>query len=449
MSKIEKLSILGVRSFGPHHPETIAFNTPLTLIVGYNGSGKTTVIECLKYATTGELPPNSTRNGAFIHDPDLVGEKEVRAQVKLSFRSTIGESYVVTRNIQLLVQRNNKRTQKTLEGSLLLRNNGERTVISTRVAELDKLVSEKLGVPPAILDAVIFCHQDDSLWPMSEPAALKKRFDEIFEAQKYTKVIENIRLLKKKKGDELKILKEREVQDKANKERAEKVDGGAGGAGGELDLKDAKAKYKETHIKVETTKAAIEDLGRGMAAVDHAIMQYHSKMMEQINRTIAELWQSTYQGTDIDTIQIRSDVESTTSSDSGTRRNYNYRVSMVKGDTEMDMRGRCSAGQKVLASIIIRLALAESFCANCGLIALDEPTTNLDSDNIRSLAESLHGIIKARQAQGNLQLIVITHDEEFLKYMQCSDFCDDFYRVKRDEKQNSVIVRESITRITE
>ena len=41
MSQIEKLSILGVRSFGPQHPETIAFNTPLTLIVGYNGSGKT------------------------------------------------------------------------------------------------------------------------------------------------------------------------------------------------------------------------------------------------------------------------------------------------------------------------------------------------------------------------------------------------------------------------
>lgn len=41
MSRIEKLSILGVRSFGPQHQETIAFNTPLTLIVGYNGSGKT------------------------------------------------------------------------------------------------------------------------------------------------------------------------------------------------------------------------------------------------------------------------------------------------------------------------------------------------------------------------------------------------------------------------
>lgn len=29
------------------------------------------------------------------------------------------------------------------------------------------------------------------------------------------------------------------------------------------------------------------------------------------------------------------------------RRTYNYRVVMIKGDTALDMRGRCSAGQKV------------------------------------------------------------------------------------------------------
>ena len=46
---------------------------------------------------------------------------------------------------------------------------------------------------------------------------------------------------------------------------------------------------------------------------------------------------------------------------------------MVKQDAEMDMRGRCSAGQKVLASIIIRLALAECFGINCGVsTTLDE-----------------------------------------------------------------------------
>ncbi|KAJ9150298.1 DNA repair protein RAD50 [Pleurostoma richardsiae] len=210
----------------------------------------------------------------------------------------------------------------------------------------------------------------------------------------------------------------------------------------EMEYKNAANKYRESHIKVETTKAAIEDLGRYSAALDKAIMQYHSLKMEEVNRIAAELWQATYQGTDIDTISIRSENETATG-----KRSYNYRVCMVKGDTEMDMRGRCSAGQKVLASIIIRLALAESFGINCGLIALDEPTTNLDSDNIRSLAQSLHSIIQARQAQSNFQLIVITHDEDFLRHMQCSDFCDVFYRVKRDEKQNSVIEKQSITRL--
>lgn len=63
---------------------------------------------------------------------------------------------------------------------------------------------------------------------------------------------------------------------------------------------------------------------------------------------------------------------------------------MFKDQTEMDMRGRCSAGQKVLASIIIRLALAESFSINCGIMALDEPTTNLDHDNIQALAAALN-----------------------------------------------------------
>lgn len=44
---------------------------------------------------------------------------------------------------------------------------------------------------------------------------------------------------------------------------------------------------------------------------------------------------------------------------------------------------------QVLASIIIRLALAETFCLNCGILTLDEPTTNLDEDNNESLANQL------------------------------------------------------------
>jgi DNA repair protein RAD50 len=171
-------------------------------------------------------------------------------------------------------------------------------------------------------------------------------------------------------------------------------------------------------------------------------MKYHSLKMEEINRIAEELWKKTYRGTDIDTILIRSDNETAKGN-----RSYNYRVCMVKQDAEMDMRGRCSAGQKVLASIIIRLALAECFGVNCGLIALDEPTTNLDRDNINSLAEALHDIIDARRHQANFQLIVITHDEDFLKAMRCGDFCDYYWRVSRNERQKSIIERQSIAQV--
>jgi len=76
---------------------------------------------------------------------------------------------------------------------------------------------------------------------------------------------------------------------------------------------------------------------------------------------------------DIDTIENKNDPNST-----GQRL-----------DIEMDMCG----GQKVLASIIIRLALAETFCLHCGILALDEPTTNLDRENIESLARALSGFV--------------------------------------------------------
>jgi DNA repair protein RAD50 len=44
---------------------------------------------------------------------------------------------------------------------------------------------------------------------------------------------------------------------------------------------------------------------------------------------------------------------------------------------------------QVLASLIIRMALAETFSANCGMLALDEPTTNLDRENVESLSTAL------------------------------------------------------------
>ncbi|KAJ1334538.1 hypothetical protein BSLG_007693 [Batrachochytrium salamandrivorans] len=188
----------------------------------------------------------------------------------------------------------------------------------------------------------------------------------------------------------------------------------------EIDLQ-----FQEKVIELQLVQKSAHDLEIYAKALDRAIMTHHQHKMDEINKIIRELWTKTYRGLDIDTIEVRWDPEKDNS------RSYNYRVVMVKGDTELDMRGRCSAGQKVLTSIIIRLALAETFCVNCGILALDEPTTNLDRENIESLAESLAEIIQTRRQQSNFQLIVITHDEEFMQLLGSGEFADFYYRVEK------------------
>lgn len=176
--------------------------------------------------------------------------------------------------------------------------------------------------------------------------------------------------------------------------------------------RDAAKNYRSAFYATEVLKQTIADLNQYKVALEWALLKYHAEHMERINELIREFWRDIYRGNDIDYVQIRTDEQAT---GGDKRRSYNYRVVQCKNGTEIDMRGRCSAGQRVLASLIIRMALAETFSSNCGVLALDEPTTNLDKENIESLCMSLRKIIEARKTQVNFMLLVITHDEDFVQ----------------------------------
>lgn len=197
-------------------------------------------------------------------------------------------------------------------------------------------------------------------------------------------------------------------------------------------------RYFDQLIQLKTMEMANKDLDRYYNALDKALMRFHTMKMEEINKIIKELWQQTYRGQDIDNIRIHSDAEG-----AGTR-SYSYKVLMQTGDAELEMRGRCSAGQKVLASLIIRLALAETFCLNCGILALDEPTTNLDGPNSESLAAAILRIMEDRKGQANFQLIVITHDERFAQLIGQRQHAEKYYRVTKDQNQHSIIEAQDI-----
>ncbi|GKA14218.1 DNA repair protein RAD50 [Tanacetum coccineum] len=204
------------------------------------------------------------------------------------------------------------------------------------------------------------------------------------------------------------------------------------------EYKDIDKRHFDQLLKLKTTEMANKDLNKYYTALDKALMRFHSMKMEEINKIIRELWQQTYRGQDIDYISIHSDAEG------GATRSYSYKVVMQTGDAELEMRGRCSAGQKVLASLIIRLALAETFCLNCGILALDEPTTNLDVPNAESLAAALLRIMEDRKGQENFQLIVITHDERFAQLIGQRQHAEKYYRVAKDDHQHSIIEAQEI-----
>ena len=264
----------------------------------------------------------------------------------------------------------------------------------------------------------------------------------------------------------------RGAQQAAEKQKADAEE--AIRAAGEV-WRDPEADYRAASAEASALSMAAADVERYHRALEKAILRFHAAKMEEINKAIKELWQRTYKGGDIESIALRADAgdgaevggsnagffdgsssaASTSSAAAASAsaaaaaatgapiggkaaRSYNYRLVMATGGAELEMRGRCSAGQKVLASIVVRLALAEVLAVSCGILALDEPTTNLDEANAAALADSLHELVRdADDRRTNLQLIVITHDEAFARRL--GDYCPFMWRVEKDDRQCSTI----------
>ncbi|XP_058812311.1 DNA repair protein RAD50 [Topomyia yanbarensis] len=249
-------------------------------------------------------------------------------------------------------------------------------------------------------------------------------------AQERNKLLEQRDTIQAKKSEITGQINELESQVRALRKEMERPE-----------FKNAVSNYLKTYSESVVLKKIVSDILKYRNALEWALMKYHAEKMEEINRSIFSLWRDIYRGNDIDYICIKTEDESKPESKTvEKRRAYNYRVVQAKNDVEIDMRGRCSAGQKVLASLIIRMALAETFSNNCGVMALDEPTTNLDRENIASLCESLRSIVTERES-GNFLLIIITHDEEFVTKLEKFDT---YYRISRDQTGKSAIKEERL-----
>jgi DNA repair protein RAD50 len=122
---------------------------------------------------------------------------EVKANIKLRFTNRQGNPTVVVRSFSLTKKRT-KMEFKALDGVVRMTDaNGEKVSLTQKCSELDKHIPDLIGVSKAIMENVVFCHQEESNWPLQEGALLKKKFDDIFESTRYSKALDAISKSKK------------------------------------------------------------------------------------------------------------------------------------------------------------------------------------------------------------------------------------------------------------
>uniref|UniRef100_A0A803LZG1 DNA repair protein RAD50 n=1 Tax=Chenopodium quinoa TaxID=63459 RepID=A0A803LZG1_CHEQI len=272
---------------------------------GLSQSSTITVIECLKVACTGELPPNARSGQSFIHDPKVAGETETKAQIKLRFKTAAGKDVVCIRSFQL-TQKASKMEYKAIESVLqtINPNTGEKVCLSYRCADMDREIPALMGVSKAILENVIFVHQDEANWPLQDSSTLKKKFDDIFSATRYTKALEVIKKLHKEQAQGIKTYKLKlehlqTLKDSAYKlrdsiaqdqERTECLKVQMQNLDKEIEEVDAKIQCTETKLKdLRKLQDQITEKSATRSASYNEQVQRHQALIEEIEDTDEEL----------------------------------------------------------------------------------------------------------------------------------------------------------------
>ncbi|KAF7002020.1 hypothetical protein CFC21_017563 [Triticum aestivum] len=129
---------------------------------------------------------------------------------------------------------------------------------------MDREIPALMGVSKAILDNVIFVHQDESNWPLQDPSTLKKKFDDIFSATRYTKALEVIKKLQKDQAQEIKTFRLKLENLQTLKDQVYR-------------LRDSIAQDQE---KSDALKTQMEDLKTNIQAVENKIRRTETSIMD-------------------------------------------------------------------------------------------------------------------------------------------------------------------------
>lgn len=172
--------------------------------------------------------------------------------------------------------------------------------ITSRCADMDAELPLHLGVPKAILDNVIFCHQEESNWPLSEPSVLKKKFDDIFSSKRYQVALENIRDIRKESTQEIRVNNIRLEALKSDAAKAKKIRSTLTQMNQQMNAKNETLQTIESNIeRVGQDSSRLMEVLRGVELTADGIQQiinkkdFYTSTIESIESHITPRTEST------------------------------------------------------------------------------------------------------------------------------------------------------------
>merc|ERR1712071_692452 len=114
MTSLKHIAISGVRSYAPNADEVVSSNPDCTIIHGHNGSGKTSILESMKWCLSGQFPPNSNSGKTFIADPRVrSGHHQIQAKVEVIVQNE-NFDYHIRRTMQIQLKTDGTTTNSAL-----------------------------------------------------------------------------------------------------------------------------------------------------------------------------------------------------------------------------------------------------------------------------------------------------------------------------------------------
>lgn len=177
---------------------------------------------------------------------------------------------------------------------------------------------------------------------------------------------------------------------------------------------------KELAQMGEKARLASEYAGasEGMALYKNSLTAAQSELranlIEEINEALCEVWPAVYPYSDYTGVKIDADEK-------------DYRLLMEKGGAWREVDSIASGGERACLCLALRIAFAGVLTPDIGVLILDEPTHNLDSDAVLLLSEAINTKIPSIVEQ----TFVITHDIALGETSEGTVF-----RLERDKGKN-------------